>query len=354
MELSNKQKQIVQAPESKVLVTSCAGSGKTSCLISRYQHLVDTGVDPSKIVIITFTNAAAEEISERLNYPQKVFIGTVHSYANRLLLSYNEDTTDLLEEEQFDQLFNEIKLKPQCVKPIEHLLLDEGQDSTEQQFEFIFDILQPRNWMVFADWRQSIYRWAGAYPDYIINLAHRADVTTYDLDENFRNAPEILDYARNIIAAAGYEYRDASYPVRGVKGYLNVDLEYSPYAIANTFANSITDYGNWFILARTNEQVDEMARALKRKGVPYDTFKRSQLSNKEVNARMHENTVKILTIHAAKGLEADNVIVIGAKFYNVEERCISYVAATRARNKLYWTKVPNRRRPTYGTNNWEN
>ena len=69
---------------------------------------------------------------------------------------------------------------------------------------------------------------------------------------------------------------------------------------------------------------------------------------------MKENTVKLLTIHTSKGLEADNVIVIGAKFYNVEERCVSYVAATRARNRLIWTKAPNKRKPTYGISNWEN
>ena len=38
------------------------------------------------------------------------------------------------------------------------------------------------------------------------------------------------------------------------------------------------------------------------------------------------------------------VIVIGAKFFNVEERCVSYVAATRARNLLVWTKMPGKKK----------
>ena len=46
--------------------------------------------------MITFTNAAAEEISERLGQPKGVFIGTIHSYANYLLLSRGEETKDLL------------------------------------------------------------------------------------------------------------------------------------------------------------------------------------------------------------------------------------------------------------------
>ena len=60
---------------------------------------------------------------------------------------------------------------------------------------------------------------------------------------------------------------------------------------------------------------------------------------------MRENTVKVLTIHTAKGLEADNVVVIGARNRDVEEKCVSYVAATRARNLLVWAYKTNTRKP---------
>ena len=61
--------------------------------------------------------------------------------------------------------------------------------------------------------------------------------------------------------------------------------------------------------------------------------------------KMNEDTVKVLTIHTAKGLEADNVVVIGARFRDIEERCVSYVAATRARNLLVWTESNKNKRP---------
>ena len=351
IELNQEQQKIVKAKENHVLVASCAGSGKTRCLISRYQYLVDNGVAPDKIVMITFTNAAADEISERLNRPKGVFIGTVHSYANYLLLSYSQDTSDLLENEQFDRLFERVKKHPNCIKEVEHLLLDEGQDSTELQFEFMFDMIKPKNWMVFADWRQSLYRWNGAYPEQIIDLSHRADVKVYDLAGNYRNGYKILDFARGIINAAGYEYYDRSRPMRGVSGKV-VDVEYSPVAVARAI-KSMGDYGNWFVLTRTNDQLDEIAFFLKKEGVPIDTFKRSELDNKELGKKMKENTVKVLTIHTAKGLEANNVVVIGAKFFNTEERCVSYVAATRAKNMLVWTKMPNRAKKTQRVSSWE-
>jgi superfamily I DNA/RNA helicase len=234
------------------------------------------------------------------------------------------------------------------------LLLDESQDSNAAHFEFLLDMVQPKNYMIMGDHKQSIYRWNGAYPDYLINLAKEPDVTTYELDENYRNATSILTYAKNIIMTAGYDYRDTSKPMRGVMGKVVPDLEYNPQAIARTFASMKDGFGEWFVLTRTNAQIDEIATVFKRYGIPFDTFKRAQLDNKELNKKMKENTVKVLTIHTAKGLEANNVIVIGAKFYNLEERCISYVAATRARNALYWTKMPYRKEPRFSTTNWEN
>lgn len=354
MNLSKQQEAIVNTTANKVVVIASAASGKTAVLVERVRYLLDKGVDPKKIVLITFTNAAAEELAERLNHPAGVFIGTIHSYANYLLLSNGNETHDLLENEQFDKLFNRIKHNPDCIRPVEHLLLDESQDSNATHFEFLLDMIKPKNYVIMGDHKQSIYRWNGAYPDYIINLSKQPDVTTYELNENYRNATAILTYAKNIIMVAGYDYRDTSIPKRGISGKVMPDVEYNPQAIARTFADMKDGFGEWFVLTRTNAQIDEIASVLKRYGVPYDTFKRAELDNKELNKKMKENTVKVLTIHTAKGLEANNVIVIGAKFYNLEERCISYVAATRARNQLIWTKMPYRKKPAYSTTNWEN
>ena len=199
MELSKIQKQIVEAKESHILVNSCAGSGKTRCLVHRLQYLLNIGVAPSKIVAITFTNAAAEEILERIDSPQGLFVGTIHSYANQLLLMGGVNTSDILDKEQFDKLFSRIKKHPECIKEVEYLLLDEGQDSTAQQFEFALQTIKPQNWMIFADHRQSIYRFSGATPDYILDLMEKEDVTVYDLDQNYRNSPEILEFAKGII-----------------------------------------------------------------------------------------------------------------------------------------------------------
>lgn len=348
MELSKIQKEIVEAKEPYILVNSCAGSGKTRCLVHRLQYLLNIGVAPSKIVTITFTNAAAEEILDRIARPQGLFVGTIHSYANQLLLMGGIDTSDILDKEQFDKLFSRIKKHPDCIKEVEYLLLDEGQDSTAQQFEFALETVNPKNWMIFSDHRQSIYRFSGATPEYILNLMESPEVTTYELTENYRNAPEILQYAKNGIRTLGKDYEDYSTPMSKFHGRV-VDVPYSGEGIVTTIERYVNrgdcDYRDWFILTRTNAELDAIMQVLNRHKIPADTFKRAQLDNKGLKEKMRENTVKVLTIHTAKGLEADNVVVIGARYRDIEEKCVNYVAATRARKLLVWAYKTNTRKP---------
>lgn len=351
MELSKQQRAIVQTPESQVIVIASAAAGKTATLVARVQYLLQNGVDPKEIVLITFTNAAADELADRLGRPQGLFCGTIHSYANYLLRSNGEDTSDLLEQEQFDRLFDRIEDNPQCLRHVSHLLLDESQDSTELQFRFLLDMVNPDNYMLVGDYRQSIYRWAGADPQYLMDLMERDNVVTYDLNENYRNGVSILRYAQSIIQLAGYDYIDNSKPMRMEYGRV-CTVDYEPVRLAQSI-KAWGEYKDWFVLARTNDQVDEIARVLTKMDVPCDTFKRSQLDNAELFKRLHDDKVKVLTIHTSKGLEAKNVAVIGAKFYNIEEKCISYVAATRARDLLVWTKMPTKPQRQKKVTNWE-
>ena len=351
MELTKEQQAIVNTTASKVVVIAAAASGKTRTLVARTQHLLQSGIDPKKIVVITFTNNAAEELADRLNHPQGIFIGTIHSYANYLLRIAGVDTSQVLDDEKFDQLFPLVKTHPQCIRPVEHLLLDESQDSTPDQFEFLLDMVQPDNYLLVADYRQSIYRWNGAAPQYILDLKHAPGVTTYSLNENYRNGSSILSYASSIIMQAGYDYRDTSIPMRDVTGRV-ITVEYSPVSIARTIKRK-GDYKTWFVLCRTNDQVDQMMSYLEKEQVPCASFKRAQFTNKELYEKMQEDSVKVLTIHTANGLEADNVIVIGARFYNLEEKCISYVAATRARDLLVWTIMPTKKKRAEQISNWE-
>lgn len=346
--LSRKQKEIVETTENYVVVVASAAAGKTRCITERVRWLLAQGVPAEEIVTITFTNAAAEEISERLDNPPGLFIGTIHSLANYYLRAGGVDTSKVLNDERFDDLFKLIKKNPDCVKHVTHLIVDEAQDSNPQQFEFLLDMIAPTNYMLMGDHRQSIYRFNGATPDYILNLMESPEVMTYDLNENYRNAPEILRYAQDLIRPLGYDYEDYSIPMRTQRGRI-VNVDYSENGICSTIKRYVAEgkslYRDWFVLTRTNAELESIRMALEEAGVPCDTFKKAQLTNKGLKDKMNENTVKVLTIHTAKGLEAENVIVIGARFRDVEERCVSYVAATRAKNLLVWTIKKAKRGP---------
>ena len=352
MNLSKKQKLIVTTKESKVVVIAAAAAGKTAVMTERIRYLLDSGVDPKSIVAITFTNNAANELYDRLGKPKDLFIGTVHAYANYLLLSSGIATGSLLEREDFDGLFRLVEKNPDCIKSVTHLLLDEAQDSDDLQFKFIIEMVKPKNYMLVGDYRQCIYQFNGANPNLLMNLVKEPFVTTYDLNENYRNGSKILYFAKGIIERIGYTHRDLSIPMRGIEGV--VSEIYFSYDKIYELVSSIDNYGDWFVLTRTNDELDSIKMTLEKKGIPCDTFKKSQLTNDELLKKMNEDTVKILTIHSAKGLEAKNVIVVGARYYNDEEKRVAYVAATRARDRLFWCISPNKRMPKKMPKNFVN
>ena len=343
MELNDLQKVIVETEEPKVIVIASAAAGKTAVLTERLKYLLKKGVDPSKIVCITFTNAASEELRKRVGDYPSLFIGTIHSYCNRLLLMSGYDTSKVIQDENFDELFEIIKERPQAVKEVDYLLLDESQDSTEEELHFMIDIVHPKNYMLVGDYRQSIYQFKGACPGYILELSQDWDVMTYDLNKNYRNGSRILSFAKDIIKKNGKQYVDYSIPMRGTEGQV-IEGEFTNSQIAEIIKKD-GHYNDWFVLCRTNSELSSIKSILEKAGIPCDSFKRAELDAQEFAEAMARDTVKVLTIHTSKGLERKNVVGIGARFYNADERCVSYVAATRAIDKLIWVTNKPKKKP---------
>ena len=68
--LDSQQRRSIVAEEDNVLVASSAGSGKTSSIIGKVRYLLDVRkVEPARILLVTFTNKAASELTERLAIP---------------------------------------------------------------------------------------------------------------------------------------------------------------------------------------------------------------------------------------------------------------------------------------------
>lgn len=350
------QKEIITTDKPYVLVASAAASGKTKTLVGRLQYLLDSGVDPSEIVAITFTNNAASVMFERLGEPEGLFIGTIHSYANFLLRGGAIDTSTIINQERFDDLFEEIKQNPSCIKHVTHLLLDEAQDSTLQQFMFLA-LINPDNFMYFGDVRQSIYGFNNADPEYLNELASLPEVTVYHMRQNYRNVRDILHFAKKFLYRLGPEFEDDSIPMRVTNtrySVLETDLTPSEAVklLINTKEKQNTKWKDWFVLCRTNADINLFRELFKKENVPTDTFRQAELTNAEIQAKMEEDTIKILTVHSAKGLESPCVLSYNIRAYNDEEARLCYVAATRAKDFLIWVRMPKKKKKikTFG---WE-
>jgi superfamily I DNA/RNA helicase len=148
---------------------------------------------------------AAAELKQRLgeDYKPGLFVGTIHSLANYFLTSTGIKTEKILDNEEFDKLFAMVKKYPQCIKHLEWILLDEAQDSDPLQFEFLFDMINPDNFFICGDTKQSIYQFNGSEPELLLELTERPGVHSYDLNENYRNGENILNYAKRLIRPTG-------------------------------------------------------------------------------------------------------------------------------------------------------
>ena len=89
-ELNDQQYEAVTSGPGPALVLAGAGSGKTRTLTYRVAWLLDNGVEPENILLLTFTNKAAREMLARVQAllpleTRAIWGGTFHSIGNRLL-----------------------------------------------------------------------------------------------------------------------------------------------------------------------------------------------------------------------------------------------------------------------------
>ena len=288
--LNKEQKTAVEHRKGPLLVLSGAGTGKTRVLTSRFVYIVkNLNVNFNKIIAVTFTNKAANEIKERVNSELQSsidtpWIGTFHSifakflrkHSNLVKLKSNftildiEDQKKLLKQvldyckiekdinegiyhneiqnlkdnkilfnenkkiskfssiERLDDiysfyqqrlieinavdfgdillhsytiLFNNEDIRNSYQKFIEHILIDEFQDTNLIQYDLIKLILNSnKNLFCVGDDDQSIYAWRGANIENIINFPKEFNSPVVRLTKNYRSNSSILEAAACIIS----------------------------------------------------------------------------------------------------------------------------------------------------------
>jgi len=92
--LNDAQRRAVDHRDGPLLISAGAGTGKTRTLVSRLARLLDDGVPPERVLLVTFSRRAAAELTNRVGHltdplvARRVVAGTFHSVAHRILARF--------------------------------------------------------------------------------------------------------------------------------------------------------------------------------------------------------------------------------------------------------------------------
>jgi len=237
----------------------------------------------------------------------------------------------------------------------DHVLVDEGQDLTPAQWQFLRSLVTEGadDLFIADDSQQRIYGQPVVLGRHAIRIVGRSR----RLSLNYRTTEQVLRFASSVLA--GTEYVDLDDEVTDDSGYRSARSGPPPERVA---VASLTDeldraaehVRGWLeagvqpdaigILARDQRTVDVVARGLEDRDVSVRQVTRSVATAKHA---------QLMTMHRAKGMEFSHVLIFGVDaelvpaaylLRNVpegergdllqRERSLFYVAATRARDEL--------------------
>jgi ATP-dependent exoDNAse (exonuclease V) beta subunit len=382
------QKEAINSKDRNIVIKAPPGSGKTHTMVGAIRHYIDT-VQPKNVVAMTFTVKATEELRSHFPLSGDVLnIATIHSWSYQQLeilakkynfkirllqdeaildiirpmleirniqktalqaafffIMYNtqQNVTDALKKklqlvkEDYKEykrtrylydftdlplyLYTKLQDYNESIKDVDALFVDEFQDIDPVQLQ-VFDLVEVTKRFYIGDPDQSIYLFRGACAEVFDNLI---DFTGYELEINYRSYQEILDFASTmkLVADQGLinymgklDYIERSH-IKADRGFGGSVICINPPAMINYTTNA--DY---------YQPVDAIREELQ---LPYQFLCRT---NKEVKQLQELGYSFVSTIHQAKGLEFDNVVVVDFELSSEEEINIAYVAATRAKNRL--------------------
>jgi DNA helicase-2/ATP-dependent DNA helicase PcrA len=143
IDLSEKQKQIVYAKDSPIYVKASAGSGKTRVLTERVRYLLNKS--NKKVLALTFTNKAGDEIKERLSdisdIAKRVFVGTFHSFCQNILENHGKLIGFAKMPHIFEDETDRIELVGQAIQQTPSYARKYRNQDEKQQKDFRYRIL---------------------------------------------------------------------------------------------------------------------------------------------------------------------------------------------------------------------
>ncbi len=243
----------------------------------------------------------------------------------------------------------------------QHVLVDELQDINPLQFRMLRALLGP-NQDLFAvgDPNQAIYGWNGADPTFLGRFSHYwPGAELLRLDENHRSSPQVVRAGAAVLGAQGAHLRSSrpDGPAPRAQAYRSEEAEAEGVAwqMCEASARGVP-WGQMAVLARTNLQLEVIAEALRRRGVPFHALAGDEAAGgPEADLEPWGDRATLCSFHRAKGLQWAAVWVCGLEAGLVpigyatsedalaEENRLLYVAVTRAERELYCSWAQARR-----------
>jgi len=392
--LSEEQKIVVYSNEPFLFLLAGAGSGKTRVVVERIKYLIDQGIKPDEILAITFTRKASFEMRERIDN-QNVHVHTFHQFCYLKLIEEYKETFGVVNDEiepfsreellEISKHKNSLYLSKRPKKFIEYqnilkkkglkdfddlilgvyfkikgknhpfnyqyIFIDEFQDTNHLQYSFLKELIKKdTKVLAVGDPDQSIYRFRGADSKIIDLYIQDYRAKQYTLSTNYRSRKKILEHANRLITRNNRKYKKELTSTNTENSYvynLHFDtIKEEAFFIMNLihmFRNHQIKDEEIAILYRNHNRAFEFIQILHYNDISFQTFDDSN-EEKKIG-------IQLLTIHKAKGLEFDAVIIIGLEHGVLpstqnhsyieleEERRLMFVAMTRARHFLYFSSI---------------
>jgi DNA helicase-2/ATP-dependent DNA helicase PcrA len=229
--LNPEQQKIVEHRDGPALVIAGAGSGKTRVITHRAAHLIASGVPASSLLMVTFTNKAADEMMRRVETlvnqtlgparagaAGQIVSGTFHSIANRFLrrfaplVGYNHNFTILDDGDSRDLVkaaLAEVAPKPERKLPNAAVIQDVISMAFNRNLEVRELIAQEREWL--EDYLPEIEAVEQVY------RRKKRDNNAMDFDDLLDNWHQLLvrnpniEMARQIRYLMVDEYQDTNF-----------------------------------------------------------------------------------------------------------------------------------------------
>lgn len=338
------------------IVHGVAGSGKTLLLAFRCLHL--SRMDLAKpILVLCFNKALAARLNSLLaerGIGNGVQIRHFHGWCKDMCALYQLDVTVSEEHPRYvaqvEAVIDGVERGRVPRAQYAAILIDEGHDFEPEWFRLLVQMLdsETNSLLLLYDDTQNIYgktkRRAFSWASVGIQAAGRTTI----LHKNYRNTVEALDFSYHFLTAylgdeKGTEEMPVVKPELGGRSgarpkvkrlpTLDEECDYIAAWIAKRRERGMA-FREIAMLCRYKRQIDELAAALRQRGVPVTAH---------AERADGEDAVQAMTMHASKGLEFRCVVVpdLGAmpssKVDVTEEARLLYVALTRSTERLLVT-----------------